>query len=412
MFAPPVKAPKAKTASHTVPTRAPKSPQNIFGRPGLGRAERMLTLQRTIGNQAVLRLLAQEADLARIAGPEAVPSLARDVSKIPVFPPDRASRPQTSSPLIQPKLAIGEVNDPLEHEADRVANRVMSMSGRQVQHTCACGGECPKCKEEQSHHRSLQITPIRRADASSTTIPAEFAISEAPDFVHEVLHSSGQPLDELTRTFMGRQFGHDFSRVRVHTDEKATRAASALQAHAFTLGRDIFFGQGEFAPFSQNGRRLLAHELTHVVQQRSTLAHANHKSLTIQRTPKDWAPRRPPKDWAPQGPTPKGPTPLTDDCSGWERDLQSFTKIIAEHFAATELGVTAKGNIDLDWLDTNQMTCHVDFPGDIHVLVGIRSDQRYVIAVQFLTSGPRRLGLRREYRYSCPPGKKPTFSPR
>jgi hypothetical protein len=90
---------------------------------------------------------------------------------------------------------------------------------------------------------------------------------EAPPIVHEVLRSPGQPLDRATREFMEPRFGHDFSSVRVHTDAKAAASAGAVQAKAYTVGQNVVFGAGTFAPGTQAGQRLVAHELTHVMQQ-------------------------------------------------------------------------------------------------------------------------------------------------
>ncbi len=93
------------------------------------------------------------------------------------------------------------------------------------------------------------------------------AIGEAPAIVHEALRSSGQPLDTATRAYFERRFGHDFSRVSVHTDTHAVELSQALRAEAFTYGNDIYFNQRRFAPNQTEGRRLLAHELAHVAQQ-------------------------------------------------------------------------------------------------------------------------------------------------
>ena len=90
---------------------------------------------------------------------------------------------------------------------------------------------------------------------------------DVPPIVHEVLRSPGQPLDAATRAFMEPRFGHDFSRVRVHTDTKAAESARAVSALAYTVGRDVVFGAEQYAPGTSVGQRLMAHELTHVVQQ-------------------------------------------------------------------------------------------------------------------------------------------------
>ena len=90
---------------------------------------------------------------------------------------------------------------------------------------------------------------------------------EAPAIVHEVLRSPGQPLDAATRTFFEPRFGRDFSQVRVHAGAAAEQSARDVNAHAYTVGHNIVFGAGRFAPGTNEGRRLIAHELTHVMQQ-------------------------------------------------------------------------------------------------------------------------------------------------
>lgn len=105
----------------------------------------------------------------------------------------------------------------------------------------------------------------RQADGASRTE------QRMPPSVHRVLSSTGAPLDAGTRTFMEARFGQDFSRVRVHTDERASEAAYGVHARAFTVGHDVVFAAGRYAPQSAAGKRLLAHELTHVVQQRGAV---------------------------------------------------------------------------------------------------------------------------------------------
>jgi hypothetical protein len=137
--------------------------------------------------------------------------------------------------------------------------------------TCACGpdtssGACAEC--ETGHRAGLQ-----RDAASSAWLGA------APPIVHEVLASPGQPLDVATRAYMEPRLGHDFSRVRVHADAKAAESARAVSALAYTVGRDVVFGAGQFSGESVAGRRLMAHELMHVVQQRD--APATSGEITI-----------------------------------------------------------------------------------------------------------------------------------
>ena len=101
---------------------------------------------------------------------------------------------------------------------------------------------------------------VQRAAISSAPVP------DVPPIVHDVLRSPGQPLDEDTCAAMEPHFGHDFSRVRVHTDVHAAESARAVRARAYTVGRDVVFGAGQYAPGTPAGQRLLTHELTHVIQ--------------------------------------------------------------------------------------------------------------------------------------------------
>ncbi len=148
-----------------------------------------------------------------------------------------------------------------------------SSAGRILQRKCACGGtpgptgECESCRKKKLQRRSRnQSTP-----SSSNHEPTTEA--QAPPIVHEVLRSTGQPLDLATRGFAEQRFQHDFSHVRVHTDQKAADSARAVDALAYTVGRDVVFDAGQYAPQTRAGRRLLAHELAHVVQQRSAPDH-------------------------------------------------------------------------------------------------------------------------------------------
>src|SRR5258707_2748065 len=128
-----------------------------------------------------------------------------------------------------------------------------------LQRTCACGqhtgdGECIDCRQKRE-------AMLQRAGVNSAPMNA------VPPIVHDVLNSPGQSLDIGTRTFMESRFGYDFSRVRVHTDEQAERSAHSVNALAYTVGRDVVFGTGQYTPETMSGKKLIAHELTHVVQQ-------------------------------------------------------------------------------------------------------------------------------------------------
>lgn len=213
----------------------------------------LLHLQRMIGNQAVQRLLQPNADaLEADSVASAKTRFAPDFSRIPVS--------REASVKLQAKLRVNTPGDIYEQEADRLSERVMSMAEPRLQRTCACGGGCPTCRNEQVAHERLQTKRVEANDSGGLA---------APPIVNEVLHSSGQPLDPSTRAFMEPRFGHDFSRVRVHTDARAAESARAVNALAYSVGRDVVFGLGHYRPASIEGRKLLAHELTHVLQQGS-----------------------------------------------------------------------------------------------------------------------------------------------
>ena len=133
------------------------------------------------------------------------------------------------------------------------AAHLTTVKGGLLQRACACGkqnaaghGECTDCRrkrENQSQPSALGASP------------------------QTALDSPGSPLDAGTRAYMEPRFGHDFSKVRVHTDARAADSARSVNALAYTVGEDIVFGDGRYLPGSSAGRQLLAHELTHVVQQ-------------------------------------------------------------------------------------------------------------------------------------------------
>jgi hypothetical protein len=128
-----------------------------------------------------------------------------------------------------------------------------------LQRKCDCGnhalgGQCEVCGKNRTG--MLQRKPTDLAD-----------INDAPPIVHDVLRAPGYPLESTTRAFFEPRFDHDFSGVRVHADAKAAESARSVNALAYTIGRDVVFGAGQYAPGTNAGTRLLAHELTHVAQQ-------------------------------------------------------------------------------------------------------------------------------------------------
>ena len=132
------------------------------------------------------------------------------------------------------------------------------------QHTIA-GGECDECgKKQLSLQRAARSSNLESRNSSG-----------APPIVNSALGSSGQPLDNETRAFMEPRFGHDFSRVRIHTDARAAESARELNALAYTVGHDVIFGTAQYKPLTNGGRRLIAHELAHVVQQNGDRTRLN-----------------------------------------------------------------------------------------------------------------------------------------
>ncbi len=123
---------------------------------------------------------------------------------------------------------------------------------------CSNGVECGECRQRRLG--MLQRSAVNAA-------PVNESANGVPPIVHEVLSSSGQALDAGTRAFMEPRFGYDFSGVRVHTDARAAESAHAVNALAYTVGQNMVFGQGQYSTATSSGRRLLAHELTHTVQQ-------------------------------------------------------------------------------------------------------------------------------------------------
>lgn len=131
-----------------------------------------------------------------------------------------------------------------------------------LQRKCACGnqavggGECSEC---QKKNHALQRKAMNSGKGEWD--------SAIPPVVHDVLNSTGEPLNESTRAFMEPRFGHDFSGVRVHTDARAAESAGAVNAHAYTVGEDVVFAPGQYQPSTERGNALIAHELSHVLQQ-------------------------------------------------------------------------------------------------------------------------------------------------
>jgi hypothetical protein len=154
---------------------------------------------------------------------------------------------ECQSRVLQRKLAVGPSDDPLEQEADRIADQVMVAPAHLAVSTAP-----------------PRIQRLTEQPAGQTEV--------VPASVDHVLGSPGKPLEPALRQDMEQRFGHDFSRVRVHSGAAAEQSARDVNAHAYTVGHNIVFGAGRFSPGTYGGRRLMAHELAHVIQQEPSSA--------------------------------------------------------------------------------------------------------------------------------------------
>lgn len=197
----------------------------------------------------------------------------------------------TPMPLVQTSLTVSQPGDPYEKEADSVADKVMRMPASQslpapdISAAPATAAPvrraCAECKQEMEEEHVQR----QQADAA---VPQ---VTPAVEANVRTLQSEGSPLPKATREFFEPRFGADFSQVRVNNGARANETANALGARAFTVGQSISFASGQYAPASQEGQRLLAHELTHVVQQDGGVRRAavrravNNDVQTVSATP-------------------------------------------------------------------------------------------------------------------------------
>lgn len=191
----------------------------------------------------------------------------------------RWNEPAGRLPMIQPKLRINAPNDRYEQEADTIADRVLtggnvdtgaitSVDGGVLQRTCSCGGSgtCDECKKKNDDER------IQRK--SLGTMPQGNEAS-----VRSVASGGGEAMRGDVRGFFEDRMGMSFDHVRIHKGASAAESARALEARAYTSGRDIVFGEGEYRPETDSGKRLIAHELVHVAQQGGESRGAPYRSV-------------------------------------------------------------------------------------------------------------------------------------
>ncbi len=231
---------------------------------------------------------------ARTTSPVASASVLPPIHRLQRAVGNRGMGRFLSSGLIQTKFTVNRPGDRFEQEADRVADAVMRMPESQIADRTAVAAParpapiqrvCKEC-EEESARPAIQ----RMCDACSqeSKRPPKLQAKETPGGTPEVtpeiaariqsLQGGGQALPTSVRRFFEPRFGQDFSPVRVHTDVASTRG---LQARAYTVGSNIVFGAGQYSPQTSEGKRLLAHELTHVVQQGGASPQPSNKGRDV-----------------------------------------------------------------------------------------------------------------------------------
>ncbi len=162
--------------------------------------------------------------------------------------------------FFQPKLTVNQPNDTYEQEADAMADKVMRMGDTQSSFfkpnpNNAIQRKCQACEEEETH--------VHRKEGDGNEVQGS---NELDSYVSS-LSSSGQQISQTSRSFFEPRFGHDFSNVKIHTDAVAAKSAQSINALAYTTGNNIVFNSGQYSPDSDSGKKLMAHELTHIVQQ-------------------------------------------------------------------------------------------------------------------------------------------------
>ena len=233
-------------------------------------------VQSTIGHDPSPPMSEAKPDRAGVPyGTKAGPRFAYDFGRISIFP--------DSSKNVRANLSVSVPEDDREQEAEFVADRVMRTAAP----------ERPRASGDGSPR--------------SSNLGDGFASGHSTDLVHEML-GAGQPIESATRAYMESRFGHDFRPVRIHTDARAAQSARAVDALAYTVGRDIVFGAGQYASNTDEGRRLLAHELAHVAQYDRGAAETEGTPILFRQKDGGAKPQPQPK------PQPQGPKAEAQPC--------------------------------------------------------------------------------------------------
>jgi Domain of unknown function (DUF4157) len=290
-----------------------------------------------------------------------------------------------------------------------------------LQRKCACGGTLGPTGECEARRKKREAGFLQRKAAhSSSTIPH---LPDVAPAVRDTLRLSGQPLDPAARAALEPRFGYDFSGVRIHTDATAAQSASDVSALAYTVGRDVVFGAGQYSPSTASGRTLLAHELAHVIQQRGTAfdpgaplyldapdsalereaeaaAHGINRSTAhagdgraaglVQRATDTSGAAKPKPE---------------NECAGWFADYESLSKRAAEHYVRTELGGQhgAVKKIECDMFASNgAFACTVWFADGTPIRVIARPDSIVVGKFPLKTMTPPADQPLCWYAFKCP----------
>jgi len=250
------------------------------------REQPLAALHRAGGNQAVQSAVDNERVARSGAGsrvPDTTPETDRNTRKTDTQTTEgETETPGAQTPsrresalerAIQPKLEVSNPTDRYEREADRVAAAVMRSENETQPRTAdlepALQRMCSRCRKRLQHGKPLDCEECEAQLQRAVDASGGHTIDDDSEVARQVrqARSGGRQLPAETRSFFESRMGQDFGDVRVHTDSQADRAARAVDARAFTLGSDVVFRSGEYRPNSRSGKRLLAHELTHVVQQ-------------------------------------------------------------------------------------------------------------------------------------------------
>jgi Domain of unknown function (DUF4157) len=242
------------------PRQAAPAKSTILARPlfrQIGEADSSRRLRRSIADQAVQPMVRPILEGSKAGSSDtARPWRGHDFSRVPLFSPT----------AMQKKLTIDQPGDVYEQEADRVVEQVMCMAPpAAIGPTAQAVQRKGSAREDKAaalvpspgEEEKPQIQRMAHGVGGASQVASNFASRLG----------AGAPLDAASRAYFEPRFGHDFSQVRVHHDARAADSARAVHALAYTVGHDVVFGAGQHSPGTTAGRRLLAHELTHVVQQ-------------------------------------------------------------------------------------------------------------------------------------------------